>query len=224
MTSPTGEGAAAAEPVAEAAGGQQQAGEHQHVGVDDPLQLAGGGVEVARTEACGRATLRIVLSSPMTSRLRHSTARVHQRRRWTVAVVSTSMGRTYERPRATIARASVKVPTMGTLDTHRMAACPGPSPPPDRAYADRAGDGVPTLTRREAPPARRGRSGHRPASRAGAGTGGLRGRARRGRQSPPSTGWVPGGIDLVVLDLTLPDIDGLDVCRQIRPAIPRCRS
>jgi DNA-binding response OmpR family regulator len=32
-----------------------------------------------------------------------------------------------------------------------------------------------------------------------------------------------GGIDLVVLDLTLPDVDGLDVCRQIRsshPALP----
>ena len=32
--------------VAEAAGREQQAGEHQQVGVDDPLQLAGGGVEV----------------------------------------------------------------------------------------------------------------------------------------------------------------------------------
>jgi DNA-binding response OmpR family regulator len=32
-----------------------------------------------------------------------------------------------------------------------------------------------------------------------------------------------GDIDLVVLDLTLPDLDGLDVCRQIRashPALP----
>jgi DNA-binding response OmpR family regulator len=32
-----------------------------------------------------------------------------------------------------------------------------------------------------------------------------------------------GGLDLVVLDLTLPDVDGLDVCRQIRsshPALP----
>ena len=33
-------------PVAEAATGEEQAGEHQEVGVDDPLQLTGGGVEV----------------------------------------------------------------------------------------------------------------------------------------------------------------------------------
>ena len=39
--------ALATEAVAEAAGGHQQAGEHQHVGVDDPLQLAGGGAELA---------------------------------------------------------------------------------------------------------------------------------------------------------------------------------
>ena len=32
--------------VAEAAGGEEQAGEHEQVGVDDPLQLPGGGVEV----------------------------------------------------------------------------------------------------------------------------------------------------------------------------------
>src|SRR5690349_7917870 len=31
----------------------------------------------------GRATLRMVLSIPMTSRLKHRTARVHQRRAWT---------------------------------------------------------------------------------------------------------------------------------------------
>ena len=41
------QGALAAEAIAEAAGGQQQAGEHQRVGVDDPLQLAGGGAELA---------------------------------------------------------------------------------------------------------------------------------------------------------------------------------
>jgi DNA-binding response OmpR family regulator len=29
-----------------------------------------------------------------------------------------------------------------------------------------------------------------------------------------------GGVDLVVLDLTLPDVDGLDVCRQIRSSHP----
>ena len=38
--------ALAADPVAEAAGGHQQAGEDEHVGVDDPLQLAGGGAEL----------------------------------------------------------------------------------------------------------------------------------------------------------------------------------
>ena len=40
----------------------------------------------------------------------------------------------------------------------------------------------------------------------------------------PAIGRVTtGDIDLVVLDLTLPDLDGLDVCRQIRarhPALP----
>jgi hypothetical protein len=39
--------ALAAAPVAQRAGGEQQPGEHQGVGVDDPLQLAGGGLEVA---------------------------------------------------------------------------------------------------------------------------------------------------------------------------------
>ncbi len=37
---------AAAEAVAEAAGGQQQAGEHEQVAVDDPLQLAGARAEL----------------------------------------------------------------------------------------------------------------------------------------------------------------------------------
>ena len=39
--------ALAPEPVAEAAGGEQQPGEHQDVGVDDPLQLARRGAELA---------------------------------------------------------------------------------------------------------------------------------------------------------------------------------
>ena len=34
--------------VAEAAGGEQEPGEHEQVGVDDPLQLAGGGAELDR--------------------------------------------------------------------------------------------------------------------------------------------------------------------------------
>ena len=40
------EGALAAEPVADGAGGEQQAGEDERVGVDHPLQRAGGGVEL----------------------------------------------------------------------------------------------------------------------------------------------------------------------------------
>src|SRR5262249_6978539 len=39
--------ALAAEPVGQAAAGQQQRGEDQVVGVDDPLQLGGGGVQLA---------------------------------------------------------------------------------------------------------------------------------------------------------------------------------
>ena len=41
------QGALAAEPVAEAARRQQQSGEHERVGIDDPLDLAVRGVEIA---------------------------------------------------------------------------------------------------------------------------------------------------------------------------------
>ena len=42
-----GERALAPEPVAEAAGGEQQAGEHERVGVDHPLEVADARAEVA---------------------------------------------------------------------------------------------------------------------------------------------------------------------------------
>jgi hypothetical protein len=42
-----GQGSLAAEPVAEASGRQDQGGEHQAVGVDHPLQVGGGGVQLA---------------------------------------------------------------------------------------------------------------------------------------------------------------------------------
>ena len=44
---PGDECAATAEAVAERAHGEQQAGEHERVGVDDPLKLAAAGVELA---------------------------------------------------------------------------------------------------------------------------------------------------------------------------------
>ena len=62
--SPALQRALAAEAVAERAHRQQQAGEHEQVGVDDPLQRRAGGVEML-LQATGSATLRIVLSSPM---------------------------------------------------------------------------------------------------------------------------------------------------------------
>ena len=40
------QGALAAEAVAEGAGGEQHPGEHEGVGVDHPLEVGGGGVEV----------------------------------------------------------------------------------------------------------------------------------------------------------------------------------
>ena len=45
----------AAEAVADAAHRQQQPGEHQRVAVDDPLQLAGGGVEVLDSAGARRS-------------------------------------------------------------------------------------------------------------------------------------------------------------------------
>ena len=75
---------APAEPVAEAAGGEQQAGEHQRVRVDHPLQLAVASRR-GRARCVGIATLRIVLSSTITSRLKHSTSEdpaSGARRRW----------------------------------------------------------------------------------------------------------------------------------------------
>ena len=47
MARPMVSAALAAEAVAERAGGEQQAGEDEHVGVDDPLQLGAGCAEVA---------------------------------------------------------------------------------------------------------------------------------------------------------------------------------
>ena len=69
----------AAELVAERAGGEQQAGEHDRVAVDDAAAAASPRASRLST-IDGRATLRIVLSMLMTVSDRHSTASVHQRR------------------------------------------------------------------------------------------------------------------------------------------------
>ena len=50
----------APEPVAQAAGGEQQAGEHERVGVDDPLQLADAGAEVAHERGQRHVDDRVV--------------------------------------------------------------------------------------------------------------------------------------------------------------------
>ena len=74
-----GEAAFAAEAVAEGAGGEEQAGEDEHVRVDDPLQL-GARLRRGRSRSVGSATLRMVLSSPITSSDAERTTSVHQRR------------------------------------------------------------------------------------------------------------------------------------------------
>ena len=85
--------AAAAEAVTEAARGEQQAREHERVGVDDPLELAVASRRGRRTSV-GIATLRIELSTMITSRLRQSTPRIHHR--WLVG--AGRRGRTAARP------------------------------------------------------------------------------------------------------------------------------
>ena len=52
--------APAAEAVAQRPGGEQQPGEHEHVGVDDPLQLARGGAEVGLDARQGHVEDRVV--------------------------------------------------------------------------------------------------------------------------------------------------------------------
>ena len=78
----------------EATGGKQETGEHQHVGLEDPLELAGGGVEVAIS--VGTTTLRIVLSRAMITSEMHSVARISQRRAWTCGSSSSASGITIE--------------------------------------------------------------------------------------------------------------------------------
>ena len=68
----------AADAVTEHAPGEQQAGEHEDVGVDGPLQLALGGVELALQRR--EATLRIVLPMITTSRQTVMVASTHHRR------------------------------------------------------------------------------------------------------------------------------------------------
>ena len=74
--------ALAAEAVAERAGGEEQAGEDERVGVDDPLQLGVRGAETARSRRCsvGSATLSTVLPTMTMISDVQRTARIFHRR------------------------------------------------------------------------------------------------------------------------------------------------
>ena len=75
--------------VTERAGGQQQPGEHEAVGVDDPLQRARR--RRARSSArVGSATLRLALAITIITRLMHSTPSVHQRRSYSRSLAACS--------------------------------------------------------------------------------------------------------------------------------------
>ena len=101
-TNPDDERALAPEAITEAARGEQQAGEHQQVAVDDPLQLARARVELLAD--VGRPTLRIVLPIVITSRLSASTPSACQRRGYGCIGVSFggSRGLTGSRPRSPV--------------------------------------------------------------------------------------------------------------------------
>ena len=76
---PSEEHPAAAEEVGERAGGEQQRGERQRVGVDDPLQV--GEADESRSFAMsGSATFTIVMSSSSMNVATQTAPSVHQRR------------------------------------------------------------------------------------------------------------------------------------------------
>ena len=70
--------------VTDAAGGEEQAGEHDRVGGDDPLQLGRPGAQSPTSR--GMATLMMVWSIEVTRRARTSTPRMRQRWGWLVWV------------------------------------------------------------------------------------------------------------------------------------------
>ena len=120
----------AAEAVTEAAGGEQQAREHERVRVDHPLQLAVASRR-GRGRCVGIATLRIVLSRTITSRLKQRTARIHQRRssaRWTGQRRSLTWCSSYDGPSRS------RVPERKACRYYRV----GCRPPPAGARCDRA--------------------------------------------------------------------------------------
>ena len=76
---PDGEDPPAAEPVAERAEDEQERGERERVGVDDPLQVAEAGVEVL-AGSTGSATLTMVMSSSSMNVATQTASRVHHLR------------------------------------------------------------------------------------------------------------------------------------------------
>ena len=65
------QGALAAEAVADGAGGEEQAGEHQGVGVDHPLERAGGGVELPGQRGQGHVQAGVADDDDQQARAQH---------------------------------------------------------------------------------------------------------------------------------------------------------
>ena len=130
-TSPMLQRALAAEPVTEAAGGEEQAGEDDRVAVDDPLELAVGGVQALARGGQRHVEDRVVDAD-------HEEAEgQHGERPPAIAIdrCFVHVGQGVLRRHASGDRANVELRSIGTQSTWKWRRSPPPRQPPRSSLA-----------------------------------------------------------------------------------------